>query len=523
MSDSAGFPACVPPALLTEAGTQAEAYATTIRLTVIRYRKRRKPSTKHVTTPALSGDPSAGVAILGQPGEAVVQPTSERSIVVAIALGTMLAPLNSTMIAVALPQIIRDFGVRVSTAGWLITTYLVAMASLQPVAGKLGDRLGRRRLILGGLLYFGIASLGATLATNLPLLFFFRVQQAIAGAIALPNGVALVRSVIPQARRARTFGMIGSTTAFAAALGPPIGGVLVQTFGWRSIFFANVPIVIAALALGWRSIPETRAERGERKFDVIGAALLSTVLIGLTVLLTLARHSDGVIGPLIGGALLLGVAALFVRYELRHPDPVLQPRFFRVRSFAAANGAIALSNLAMYATLLTVPILLSSRGGWTSAKIGGVLVMLSGAMVVCSPLGGRLADRLGRRRPTVIGLSLLTVGVLPLALAGGTIAIPMLLISLGVAGVGIGLSSAGMQTAAVESVSPREAGVAAGVFSTSRYFGSITGASILAGLLGTARGGGFQAVFIMVAIAALLSTIAAAALRDRSPEPGNAP
>jgi EmrB/QacA subfamily drug resistance transporter len=470
-------------------------------------------------TSLLSGDGSTAVTVLAPLDEAPAQPGTERLVVAAIAIGTMLAPLNSTMIAVALPQIIRDFDVRVSTAGWLVTAYLIVMASLQPVAGKLGDRLGRRRLILGGLIYFGIASLGATLATNLPLLFFFRIQQAIAGAIALPNGTALVRSVVPLARRARSFGMIGSATAFAAALGPPIGGVLVQTLGWRSIFFVNVPIVLAAVALGWRAIPKERIAGGGRPFDVIGACLLSAVLIGLTVLLTLSKRAESALLPALGGVALVTLAVAFVRYESRRSDPVLQPRFFRIRSFAAANGAIALSNLAMYSVLLTVPILLSRRGGWSSAKIGAVLVMLSGAMVVCSPLGGRLADRVGRRWPTVVGLALLTLGLLPLALAGGGIAIPMLLGSLGVAGVGLGLSSAGMQTAAVESVGPTETGVASGVFSTSRYFGSITGSSILAGLLGTAGGGGFRAVFIMVVAAALLSALVALALRDRPAEP----
>jgi len=453
-----------------------------------------------MSTPSMRREELTPVAILKSPDETVAPPTNERPVIVAIALGTMLAPLNSTMIAVALPRIIQDFHVSVSTAGWLVTTYLIVMASLQPVAGKLGDRLGRRRLILGGLIYFGIASLGATLATSLPLLFFFRIQQAVAGAIALPNGTALVRDVVPLERRARSFGMIGSATAFAAALGPPIGGVLVQTLGWRSIFFVNVPLVLASVLLGWRAIPVTRSERGNRAFDVVGACLLSAVLIGLTVLLTLSKRAESALLPALGALALAGLAVVFIRYELRHPDPVLQPRFFRVRSFAAANGAIALSNLAMYSVLLTVPILLAQRGGWSSARVGAVLVMLSGAMVLCSPLGGRLADRIGRRWPTVIGLALLTLGVLPLALAGS--------------GIGIGLSSAGMQTAAIESVGPREAGVASGVFSTSRYFGSITGSSILAGLLGGAGGGGFTAVFIMVAGAALLSAVVALALRD---------
>jgi EmrB/QacA subfamily drug resistance transporter len=468
-----------------------------------------------MSTSSLGGDSSATIAALASPDEATARSASERLVIFSVALSTMLAPLNSTMIAVALPRIIQDFHVRVSTAGWLVTTYLIAMAALQPVAGKLGDRIGRRRLIIGGLIYFGIASLGATFATSLPLLFFFRIQQAIAGAVTLPNGTALVRDVVPLDRRARSFGMIGSATAFAAALGPPIGGLLVQTLGWRSIFFVNVPVVLAALILGWRAIPTTRATRDNQAFDAVGACLLSAVLIGLTVLLTLSKRAESAALPTIGGLALIGLAAFFIRYELRHPDPVLQPRFFRARSFAAANGAIALSNLAMYSTLLTVPILLARRGGWSSARVGAVLIMLSGAMVVCSPLGGRLADRVGRRWPTVIGLTLLTLGVLPLALAGGQIAVPVLLGSLGLAGVGLGLSSAGMQTAAIEAVGPREAGVASGVFSTSRYFGSITGSSILAGLLGTTSGDGFRTVFVMVVVAAALSAVVALALHDK--------
>ena len=130
-------------------------------------------------------------------GFALASPAGERVAVIAVALTTMLAPLNSTMIAVALPNVMTEFGADVASVGWLVTSYLIAMAALQPVAGKLGDRLGRRRLILGGVAWFGVASLGAATASSLFTLLFFRVQQAVAGAIALPNGAALLREVVP--------------------------------------------------------------------------------------------------------------------------------------------------------------------------------------------------------------------------------------------------------------------------------------------------------------------------------------
>ena len=444
---------------------------------------------------------------------------NERAILITVALSIMLAPLNSTMIIVALPQLMNEFATDMASAGWLVTAYLITMASLQPVAGKLGDRLGRRRLIIGGLIYFGFASLGAAMAQSLSMLVFFRVQQAIAGAIALPNGFALVREVIPAERRASRFGLIGAAVALAAAAGPPLGGFLVSTVGWQAIFSVNLLIIVPALLIGWRSIPAKRPQRTSHPFDLVGAGLLLTILMGTAWLLTQARRGETQFALLPGGLILIAIAGLFLWHELKHPDPVVQPRFFRHRAFAAANGAIAFSNLAMYSTLLTIPILLEEQAGWTSGKVGLVLMAMSVAMVVFAPFGGRLADRFGRRWPTVCGLLLLTVGLLLLTLTNNRIALPVLLGGLSIAGIGIGLSSAGLQTVVVEVVGPQEAGVASGVFSTSRYLGSIIGSSVLTVLLSPASDGNrnFDAVFLMVIISASLSFLVSFGLHDRPP------
>ncbi len=163
----------------------------------------------------------------------------EVGVLVTVALATMLAPLNSTMIAVALPQVIREFGVDVAAAGWLVTAYLIAMASLQPVAGKLGDRWGRRQLILGGVASFGLASIGAALASSPASLLFFRVLQAVSGAVALPNGAALLREVVPAERQAGRFGMVGAAIALAAAAGPARGGIPGGSAGGTPPFEVN--------------------------------------------------------------------------------------------------------------------------------------------------------------------------------------------------------------------------------------------------------------------------------------------
>ncbi|MEP0873666.1 MFS transporter [Trichocoleus desertorum AS-A10] len=437
----------------------------------------------------------------------------DRALLIAIALSSMLAPLNSTMIAVALPRLITELQTNLAEASWLVTSYLIAMATLQPIAGKLGDRWGRRNLILGGLVCFGGASLAATWAPNLPLLIGFRLLQAISGAIAIPNGVALVREVVPDHRRATSFGLISSAVSLAAAIGPPVGGVLMSLAGWQAIFFVNFLLILPALALGWWAIPQRQPAKTNRPFDWGGSLLLAGVLASLAGLLSQMRQGSLAIAPGLAVAGVIALLAALLTYEARHPDPIIQLRFFRKRAFAAANGAIALSNLAMYVTLLSLPILFSERAGWTDSQIGFVLAAFSGLMILGAPLGGYGADRWGRRLPTVAGLTLFTLGLLPLVIQAEAVPLLFLLPGLAIAGSGMGASMAGLQTSAIESLRPEEAGVAAGVFSTSRYLGSIIGSSILAGILSSS--GNFHLVFGMVGSTALLSVLVSLALRDR--------
>lgn len=433
-----------------------------------------------------------------------------------MALGAVLAPLNSSMIVVALPRIMDGFGVTVAAVGWLVTAYLITMASLQPVAGKLGDRLGRRRLILGGLFAFGLVSLGAAASTSFVPLLFFRVQQAVTGAIVLPNGMALLRQVVPERRRGGRFGLVGGAIALAAALGPPLGGLLVTVLGWRAIFTVNVFIVAPALVLGWRAIPrDGGGTRGDAGFDLRGALLFSALLVVLALLLTQSGEGLAPSYLLLGGLGLLGGGVLFVGHERRHADPLFQFHLFRRRAFAAANGAIATGNLAMYSVLVALPLMLSPLPAWNDSKIGLLLAVLSGTMVLVAPLGGRLADRWGRRKPAVAGLALFTVGLILLALGwrAETISFAALAPGLSLAGAGLGLSNPGLQTAVVEAVSAQEAGVAAGIFSTSRYLGSIVGTSLLAAALEPAAGVGW--VFTMVVGTAVMATLLSTGLRDR--------
>jgi EmrB/QacA subfamily drug resistance transporter len=444
------------------------------------------------------------------------EPRARGGILATVAMAAILAPLNSTMIAVAQPSIIREFNSSVGAVGWLVTSYLLALAVVQPIAGKLGDRYGRRPFVLGGLLAFGLASLGAAIAQSLATLIIFRVIQAMSGAVVFPNGAGLIRDHVPASRRAAAFGIVGATLALAAALGPPLGGLLIAAGGWRSIFHVNIPIIAAGLVLAWQSVPRQVARQADpRPFDVIGSVLLTIVLVGIAGLVVESRHATSAVVPILIGLMLAGVALLFLRWELKHPDPVVQPRTFGRRGFAAASAGIAASNLGFYTLMIATPLLLGRAHQSSSLRAGLILAVLSIPMVALSPVGGRLADRLGRRAPSVAGCGLLAAGLAPLAIDPG-LGFPGLFVSLALAGGGVGLSSAGLQTSAIEAVPPEQAGVAAGLFSTCRYLGGFAGSIALARLLDSGQGlDGFRAVFVMALAGAVVSVAAACALPSR--------
>jgi MFS family permease len=246
--------------------------------------------------------------------------------------------------------------------------------------------------------------------------------------------------------------------------------------------------------------------------------LLATVLASGAWLLTHMTDTTTGVKMSITAAIAVG-SVLFVVRELRHSDPVLQPRFFKRRTFAAATGGIALSNLSLYVLLLAVPLLLSRRPGWSEASIGFMLTSMSIGMVVLAPLGGRIGDRFGRRLPAGVGLSVLAAAVSVLAVVGPGVSGPVLIATLLCSGAGLGLSSASLQTSAVEAIEARHAGMAAGTNSTARYLGSIVGTSVLAGSL--AAGDGFQTVLTLTAVTAAGSAVLSLLLPAHRPQPAD--
>ncbi len=426
--------------------------------------------------------------------------------VFAVALGNLLVPLNSTMIVVALPLIGRDLGADRVTLAWLITSYLIAMASLQPIAGRLGDRFGRRRFMLGALVYFIVSSVGCALAPNLLVLVIFRLQQAIAAAGIVPNSLALLRGRSVDGKAGTYFGISGATTSIGAAIGPLLGGLLSE-IDWRLIVLVNLPLAGLALAVAWRSLPAGDPPRRDTKADVPGAIALGVLLSLAAWTLTEAGSQAPAITIGLLGVVAVG-AVVFVRYESRHTDPVLPPFLFRVPAFVAANLTIASSNLALYGTFIGVPVILAIAGGPDATIHSGIALSVQAvAMVVLSPVSGTLVDRIGARWPTAIGGILIALGLGALAVLGPHTSFETLLVFLPLMGAGVALTFPATRIAALDSVPARYAALASGVTSSSRYFGGMIGALLAGILLTDPNAPQITTLFLLLAAGGLLAAL----------------
>ena len=406
-----------------------------------------------------------------------------RRFIAAIVLGAALIPLNSTMIAVALPAIGETFSVSPGDLTlWLVTSYLLVNIILQSPAGKLGDMVGRRRAFGIGLSLFAVGVLIATFAPFLAAVVASRILMAAGGAMLLPNAMALLRTVIAEERRPRAFGYFGAMLGASAATGPLVGGFLTEYYGWEAIFLVNLPILILSWVLVQSDSSyerESMENHGSRaRFDFTGMGLLA---ISLGIIVT-GMKSDG-LWPLaaiaFGGLGLYG----FTHWERRTPDPLIDLQLFRRIPFVIGGSVIGLQNLGMYALLFQLPFLLIGWYQLDPLTIGQILLTMTIFMVLFSSIGGRMAEWLGARTTVLSGLFISLIGMIMLLVTTGSATLWWMSISLAWVGGGIGLVMGPAQAAALSAISPEQSGVASGVLSTMRYLGGVAGITIISTVL----------------------------------------
>jgi MFS family permease len=433
-------------------------------------------------------------------------------------LAAALAPLGSTMIAVALPTISLELGVPGGVlTQWLVASYLIAGIAAMSPCGKIGDIVGHRRALIVGLTIIAVGSSLGFLVATLPGLAAARIAMAVGGAMVMPAAMAVLRNSVPEERRPRTFGFMGAMMGTAAAIGPLVGGELTASFGWRAVFVANLPVVLVAFALirlaGPAAAPAPESAARHLRFDIEGSVLLAVALI----LLVMASRMKGAWWAVVAGLVLL---AAFALWERGAAAPVLDLRLFLNREFAAGSAVVGLQNLAMYALLFQVPIFFEQVRGLHAGTIGRVVIGMMAAMVACAPLGGRLAERFGARVIAVLGCLVSLAGVLLLADFSRLVSPRDALAGLILVGVGLGLATSPAQSAAMTAAHRSQAGMAGGALSTSRYLGGVVGISVLGVLLASSGGvASHRAAALWYAVGLVAATGAALLLpAKRRPE-----
>lgn len=394
-------------------------------------------------------------------------------------LAASLAPLGSTMVAVALPSIGRDLGVDAADlTPWLVASYLIASIALQSPGGKLGDLLGHGRALVLGLLCVASGSLVGLTVGELHALGAARVLMASGGAVTVPATMAILSTQTAADRRSRVFGLFGACMGLAAALGPLVGGELTERFGWRAVFAANLPVIAASLVLVRARGLHTRPAEGPLAFDWPGTALLAS---GLTMTVV-ALRTAGAAAWWLGGAG-IGLLALLPFRERRAASPVIDFSLLARGPFIGGGTIIGLQNMAMYPLLFQLPVFFDRVRHLDARTMGQALLGLTVTMMVSSMLGGRLTERVGARAQTLAGSLLALAGMSWFsnfeAVHTPADVVPGMLLL----GAGVGLTSPPAQAAAMSTVDRRQAGMAGGVMSTLRYLGGVAGTTVLGALL----------------------------------------
>ena len=412
-------------------------------------------------------------------------------ILVICSMSLLIVGLDITIVNVALPSIHRDFHSSFSGLQWTIDAYTLVLASLLMVAGSTADRIGRRKVFQIGLATFSLGSLLCALAPNLPVLIGARILQAIGGSMLNPVAMSIIRNVFTDPReRAQAIGVWGAMVGISVALGPVLGGILVDSISWRAVFLVNVPIGLAAIALTARYVPESHADH-PRRIDPVGQLL---VVLGLACLVysIIEAPTAGWLSAQtlsLGAIAVLTLTALIV-YERRVFEPLIEMRFFGSAPFSGAS-AIAIAVFAAQGGFLFLNTLyLQNSRGLSALGAGLCTLPMAVGLLIMAPLTGRFLGGHGTRSPLVAGgLGLIIAGAMLTRLTDGT-SYPYLLGAYLIFGLGLGMLNPPITNTAVSGMPSSMAGVAAAIASTSRQFGSTLGVAVLGALAGGAVSGG---------------------------------
>ncbi|UUZ91008.1 MFS transporter [Paenibacillus sp. P25] len=405
----------------------------------------------------------------------------ELLLITAVALGTPLNPLNTSMISVALPRLQEEFHLTFADVSWLISTYYLASAIGQPVMGKWSDLFGRKRIFMLGLLLVTLSSCLAPLSPGFGWLIGFRVIQAFGDSALFPSGMGMIRDQITS-NQARALGILSVFSSTSAAFGPSLGGFLVHYGDWPLIFLFNFPFIAASFILAWKLFPRDPKRNADAPGMDWSGVIFFSVTIFMWSLFFLSFEDGFSVWKLVVSAVL---SVLFYRFELRKSQPFIDVAFLRRNlNVTLIYVQFILVNIVFYSIMFGIPSYLQRVQQMDTQQTGIVMLSIAGFGVFITPLAGRWIDRSGSKPPLLLGTAAVILGtLLMLAIRDQSSGLTIFLI-LSVLGISNGFNNLGMQTALYDFVTKEETGIASGLFMTSRFMGTILSSSLLAALFG---------------------------------------
>jgi len=393
---------------------------------------------------------------------------SKRVVLIIATMASFLTPFMGSSINIALPSIGREFAMDAVSLSWVPTAYLLATAVFLVPFGRIADIYGRKRIFTCGILIYTISSLLLAISTSAVMLISFRIFQGMGGAMIFGTGVAMLTSVFPVGERGRALGINVAAVYLGLSLGPFLGGLLTQYFGWRSIFLVNVPLGLTIIAFVFWKLKGEWAEAKGHKFDLIGSVIYSLALVAIMYGLSLLPAMSG------AGVILIGILGLltFIWWEMKVESPILHMNLFKNNTvFAFSNLAALINYSATFAVTFLLSLYLQYTKGLSPQNAGLILVSMPAVQALFSPLAGRLSDRIEPRIIASVGMGLTTIGLGLLTFLDQNTAIAFILASLIVLGFGFALFSSPNTNAVMSSVEAKSYGVASATVATMRQIG----------------------------------------------------
>jgi EmrB/QacA subfamily drug resistance transporter len=415
--------------------------------------------------------------------------SSVRWALASLSLSMLMPSLDTSIANVGLPTLSEAFGASFQQVQWIVLAYLLAITTLIVSVGRLGDIVGRRRLLLTGIALFTLASLFCGIAPTLWLLIAARALQGLGAAMMMALTVAMVGETVPKERTGSAMGLLGTMSAIGTTLGPSLGGLLIAWYGWETIFLVNIPLGIANFLLAARFLPADRRDRKAVKgrLDTIGTLLLALTLAAYALAMTLGHGSFGAVNIGLLLAAVFGVA-LFAVTETKVEWPLLRLSMFRDASLSTGLAMSTLVSTVIMTTLVVGPFYLSRALGFDAAHVGAI--MSAGPLVsaLTGVPAGRIVDRFGAHRMTMIGLVGMVAGLSLIALLQGRFGAAGYIGPLVIITANYAMFQASNNTTIMSNITPEQRGVTSGMLSLSRNLGLITGASVMGAVFTLASG-----------------------------------